>query len=131
MRFYIEGHSKSIKSVGLTNALRNLKKIPDRLNRIGQVITAEIGRNLSGRILQRRSGDLYNSWEWQVTAKNAGWDLVIGSDVIYARIHEFGGWTGRDHHTRIKKSRYVSRAITAKRTQVRRILRGFVAKIFR
>lgn len=130
MRFYIRGHSKGVKSVALANALRNLGRIPDQLGRIGSVVTTEIRRNLSGRVLQRRSGKLHDSWTWQIAAKSAGWVLTIGSDVIYARIHEFGGFTGAGHRTRIKKSRYVSRAVIAKKAQIRRLLRDFLTRIF-
>lgn len=129
LRIYSKTIPRGFKSVALENALRNLGKIPEQLGKIGSVVTTEIKRNLSGRILQRRTGRLHDSWEWAVSALNAGWRLVVGSDVVYARIHEFGGWTGKNHRTKIKKTRYVSRAIIAKKTFVRRILRDYAAKI--
>jgi phage gpG-like protein len=114
----------------LTAALANLGKLPLQLAKIGDLITGEIKRNVSGRILKRRSGDLYNSWQWAVEAINRGWRLIIGSDVVYARIHEFGGWTGANYATKIKKTRYVSKAVMKKKTAVRRVLRDFTAQIW-
>lgn len=131
IKFYTRAIPTGFKSPALSAALRNLGRIPEQLGKIGAAITAEIKRNLSGRILNKRSGKLYDSWEWEVTAANAGWRLIIGSDVAYARIHNFGGWTGKNHRTHIRKSRYVDRAVIAKKNQVRRILQDFVANITR
>ena len=122
---------KQFKSVALVAALRNLGRIPDQLVEIGKILTVEIKRNLSGRILQRRTGALHGSWDWAISAANAGWRLAIGSDVVYARIHELGGWTGKGHRTKIKKSRYVSRAVIAKKSQVRRVLRDYTMRMFK
>lgn len=111
--------------------LRNLGRLPEELGKVGSAITTEIKRNLSGRILNKRTGKLHDSWAWEVGAKNAGWILAISSEgVPYARIHEWGGMTGRGHKTKIKKSRYVSRAVIAKKEQVRRILRDYISKMF-
>ena len=122
---------KRFKSVALTAALRNLGRIPDQLADIGKILTTEIKRNLSGRILQRRTGALHNSWGWEISTASAGWRLAIGSDVAYARIHELGGWTGKGHRTKIKKSRYVSRAVITQKTHVRRVLRDYTMRMFR
>ena len=130
LRIYSKASPRGFKSQALHNALRNLGKLPTALGKVGEVITGEIKRNLSGRVLKRRSSKLYDSWSWMVSALSSGWELVVGSDVAYARIHEFGGWTGRNHATKIKKSRYVSRAVIAKKTHVRRILRDYTANIF-
>jgi len=126
----IKGNPKGFKSSALAAALRNLGRLPEQLGKVGIAITAEIKRNLSGRILQRRTGRLCDSWDWIIRARNSGWDLVIGSDVVYARIHEFGGWTGAGHRTKIKRTRYVSRAVLAKKVQVQRILRDYIARLF-
>ena len=130
IRFYSTTHPKSFKSPVLETAIRNLGKLPTELAKIGTAITSEIKRNLSGRILQRRTGALHDSWNWAISAAQKGWDLVIGSDVAYAAIHEFGGWTGKGGRTRIRKTRYVSRAVLKKKTAVRRILRDYTANIW-
>jgi len=121
---------KKFKSPALTAALKNLGRLPEQLGRIGYTLVNEIQRNLSGRILQRRTGRLHDSWEWHVFSTNNGWELIIDSDIVYARIHEFGGFTGRNYATKIKKSRYLSKAMIAKKTQIRRIMTRYVSKIF-
>jgi len=123
-------HPKKFKSVALEAALKNLGKLPFQLAKIGSAVTGEIKKNLSGRILQRRSGDLHDSWIWEINPTTKGWDLVISSDIIYARIHEFGGFTGRNYATKIKKSRYVTRALLKKKGQIRAILRDYTARLF-
>jgi len=130
LKVYSKANPKGFKSPALENALRNLGKIPEELGKIGTVLTAEIKRNSSGRVLQRRSGKLHDSWEWLVSAVNRGWQLAVSSDVIYARIHEFGGWTGKNHATKIKKSRYVSRAIIAKKARIQRITHDYITGIW-
>lgn len=35
---------------------------------------------------------------------------IAGKSIPYARIHEFGGWTGRGHHTYITGKHYMQRA---------------------
>ncbi len=122
---------KGFKSLMLKKMLNNLPKIPKELAKVGKAINDEIKRNLSGRILQRRSSDLYNSWQWAVSAHNSGWRLIIGSDVVYARIHNFGGFAGRGHKTKIKKTRYVDKAVLKKKVAVRRIMRNYILRIAR
>lgn len=127
----IRATPKGFRSIALENAIRNYGKLPNELAKIGRIVTAEIKRNLSGRILKRRSSDLYNSWDWAITAQNRGWRLAIGSDVVYARIHNFGGFTGRGHRTKIRKTRYVDKAVIAKKEQIRRLMRDYVTTITR
>ena len=97
---------------------------------IGSLVTDAIRKNSSGRVLQRRSGRLEESWIWKVQAIKAGWELAISSDAPYARIHEWGGFTGRNHTTKIKKTRYVTRAVLEQKARIRRILRDYVARLF-
>lgn len=129
--FYTSTFPKGFKSKALTNALRNLGKLPEIMGKLGETLTKVIRRNLSGRLLNKRSGKLHNSWNWLVTAYNRGWRLVLSSDVVYARIHEFGGWTGRDHATKIKASKYVQRALVKKRKQITKLFRDYIVKITR
>ena len=131
LRIYSKAIPKGFKSPALENALRNLGKIPEQLAKVGSAITGEVKRNISGRYLQRRSGKLYDSWEWEVQAASLGWRLTVGSDVAYARIHNFGGFTGKGHRTKIKKTSYLDRAVLAKKEQVRRILRDYMAHLTR
>lgn len=131
MKIYTKTHPKGFKSPALKNTLRNLGELPYKLGQVGSAITGEIKKNLSGKILHRRSGKLYESWEWEIDKTTHGWRLLISSDVAYSRIHNFGGFTGRNHATRIKKTRYVDRAVIAKKKQVKTILQNWVGSITR
>jgi len=119
------------KSKALDNAVRNLGKLPVQLNRIGALITKAVKRNLSGRILNKRTGKLHDSWQWQISAENSGWSLTVGSDVVYARIHNFGGFTGAGYRTKIRKTRYFDKAILTTKSHIRRLLRDFIVRITR
>jgi phage gpG-like protein len=55
--------------------------------------------------------------------------MAIGSDVVYARIHEFGGWTGRGGNTPIKASQYVTKAVDRHRKTIERLLQEFVHRM--
>ena len=121
---------KKFKSPALEAALKNLGQLPYQMGLIGSLVTDAIRKNSSGRILQRRSGRLEESWEWRLQAIKAGWELVIASDAPYARIHEWGGFTGRNHATKIKKTRYVTRAVLKQKPRIRRILRDYISRLF-
>lgn len=124
--------SKPIKSRKLPNAVRELGKLPASLDKIGVTVVREIRRNCNGRYLKRRSGDLRNSWEHSVKKmSNLGWRLAVESDIAYARIHDLGGRTGRQHKTKIRKTSYATRGWLAKRSQIKRIMKDFQTRIFR
>jgi len=55
------------------------------------------GKGGSSDLLTSRSGDLLNSVLQSIEAKTDGRSLTvsIGSDLKYARIHEYGGFAGR------------------------------------
>lgn len=130
LRFYTKLSPKGFKSPALGAALANLGKLPLQMAKIGDMLTKEIKLNLRGRILNMRSGRLHDSWAWLLSAINSGWRLVVGSDVVYARIHEFGGWTGRGHATRIKASRYVSRSLIKKQKRIRSVMDNYMTKLW-
>ena len=118
------------KCPALQIALRKIGQLPAKLGQMGFLLTREIERNLSGKILQRRTGRLWSSWTWEVNVANAGWKLIVGSDCVYARIHEFGGMTGRGHKTHIPARGYVSSAINKTRREIDDVLNTFVSRIF-
>ena len=131
LKISIKGTPNSFKSVALENALRNIGKLPLLMAKIGSNVTEEIKRNLSGRVLQKRSGRLHDSWTWNIAASNAGWTVTILSEgVPYARIHEFGGWTGRGHQTFIPARYYVSLAVQKQVKNIVKLLKNYMARIF-
>lgn len=65
------------------------------VNRFSRDTLADIGANLSGKVLKRRSGKLASSIPRSSGIKQSGIDFTItfGSDMEYAAIHEYGGVT--------------------------------------
>lgn len=116
-------------STALPNALRNLSKLPRRLEALGKLLTNEIKDNLSGRVLNARTGRLRGSWDFRVAAANRGWRLEVGSSVVYARIHEYGGWSGPGRSVRTPARRYVSLALRAKKEAIDKLLRDYIVNI--
>lgn len=57
----------------------------------------------SGRLILIRSGRLKNS----ITQAISGNALTIGTNLIYARIHQFGGKAGRGHRATIPARPYL------------------------
>ena len=79
---------------------------------VSRMLQRSININLSGRVLHRRSGDLLRSWQNRKVANiPGGWRASIWSSWPYARIHELGGMTGRNHATRIPARPYVWTAL--------------------
>lgn len=123
------------KNAGLERIRRATSPAIGRtLEKIGFEIDKEIIKNLSGRVLNVRTGRLRSSW-WNpgaVTQRvTGGWRMSLGSDVVYARIHELGGMTGRGHRTRIPRRPYMRPAIISQREKIQQAFRGMFLTIRR
>lgn len=127
--FKIRVTPRRFRSKRLIGSLRKLGGLEAVVHRVGKRLRAEVRRNLSGKILQRRTGKLWSSWDFRKVALSDGWRVVVGSDVVYARIHEKGGMAGRGHRTRIPKRRYATRALVAQKDNIRKAFRKFLAKV--
>ena len=101
------------------------------MEKLGTVIVKRIKRNLSGRILHKRSGDLHNSWDFVHFMTSKGWTMVAGSDIPYARIHDTGGFAGRNHATKIPKRAYVRKSVVQEARRIRKIMAKFITRIAR
>lgn len=113
----------------LENMARRIRPLLEkRLSVIGRVVLREIKLNLSNKILHKRSGRLFDSWNFRVITDRLGYRLVLGSHSDYARIHDLGGWTGRNHASKIPARRYARKAFTAKKREIRRNMEGFLAE---
>lgn len=122
---------RKFKSKRMDAMFKRLGELPALMNKIGGTLTTKIKRNLNGRILQRRTGNLHDSWEWATEAFDKGWRVIIGSDISYARIHDIGGVTGRNHATVIPARRYVSIAFVETKKLIRKLGRDFLASVTR
>jgi phage gpG-like protein len=85
--------------VGADALAGRLEAMPRRLasalaqeaSRLGEELRAAVERNLSGGVLQQRSGRLASSIAMSVALSGGAVRATLGSDVPYAAIHEYGG----------------------------------------
>ncbi len=118
---------------------------------VGQYLWARVRQNLSGDILQLRTGRLRDSIQWEVISNDAGITARVFSDgsVPYSKIQERGGTTPPHmivvknaqalryemsggfrfslhvHHpgSKIPESMYIRRVLIQERTNVTRMIR--------
>ena len=110
------------------------KGLPKALDKVGELLAKQVHKNLSGTVLNVRSGLLRRSVEVEIkrTSKGMAVEIFVPLSVVpYARIHEFGGRTGRGGATRIPKRSYLTRALVQKKTSVRTIMKKFVSNLTR
>lgn len=108
--------------------------LPAALRKSSRVLKKQVKVNLSGKVLNVRSGRLRNSLEIEERATMGGHQIEIGYDlkrVVYARIHELGGFAGRGRTVKIPKRPYLRRALVEKKREIRTILRNFITKLMR
>jgi phage gpG-like protein len=58
---------------------------------LGRALYARVERNLSGAVLQRRSGRLASSIQVDIRRSDSAVSAVLKTDIPYAAIHEYGG----------------------------------------
>lgn len=56
------------------------------------LVLARVQDNLTGKILQRRTGRLRSSFSTDVVGQGMEIRGIVGSNLVYAPIHEFGGF---------------------------------------
>jgi len=113
----------------LRHALMWFNKLDGYLNRIGTAVLKEVRLNMQGRILHKRTGTLWKSWGFRLKTEGDIHSVITGSHCVYSRIHDAGGWTGRGHKTKIPKSAYARKALTAKKELIRKTMKDFLAKV--
>lgn len=120
---------------GLDRMQREMaQEIAATMSEIGDKILQDVQTNLSGRVLNVRTGRLRANVSRSVTADKNEVKLSIGTDlsiVPYARIHELGGWTGAGHRTKIPKRPYLRRALVENKDFIRRRLDKTIGKLTR
>jgi phage gpG-like protein len=82
----------SITGVGGLAALPQAlaDRLSQEIEQLGGVLRARIERNLSGVVLQRRTGRLLGSISVEAERVGMGASVTVGSDSPYAAIHEYG-----------------------------------------
>jgi phage gpG-like protein len=120
-----------IRMTGDAALVARLDSFPDRMHeRVVQIMTklgidlhAAVVANLSGIILQRRSGKLADAQTWRVDDAASEISAIVGfstADVPYGAIQEFGGTT-KAHLIEAKNAKALAftvggRLVFAKRT---------------
>jgi len=78
---------------------------------------------LSGEVLHVRTGRLWSSVTSSVSETMGGeMEGRVGSNVVYARIHELGGVTGRHHATTIPARPYLRPSAEEQIPEIRDVL---------
>lgn len=54
------------------------------------LLKSEVQNRLHDDVLQRRTGNYYRRISTEVKRQRGAWVGIVGTDVIYARVHEFG-----------------------------------------
>lgn len=116
---------------------RMAKKSPEAaakaINKSLLVIEKEVKGNLTNNILNVDTGRLRKSFG-VASANQANPRKLqgnIGSNVVYAKIHETGGQAGRDHKVRIPARYYFSKAIKASTSKINRIFSNAAGDIIK
>jgi len=105
--------------------------VEDILRKIGLAILSKIQMNMSGRILQKRSGRLFDSWGMNIAPSGQNEiELKISSDSPYGEIHDKGGMTGRGHKTRIPARYYYSKTPDDVLSRVDNMIKAKLDKIW-
>ena len=96
------------------------------LTRSGFILEAQIKDHLDNNILQRRTSRLYNSVNAQVNNVAGGLQLKVGPNVVYAAIHEFGGWAGKNNRVHIPARPYVFPAWDKKKDEIIAVIKRMI-----
>lgn len=102
--------------LGITRA-KMLAALKREITRIAIDVTATVkDKKLSGQVLKVQSGRLRRSINYRVTEGATGIEAKVGTNVEYARVHEFGfkGTVTVREHMRKAKSAYKVRQHTRK-----------------
>lgn len=102
------------RDLGVTRT-RLLADIKTEIRRVAVDLTAHVkDRKLSGQVLKVQTGRLRRSVNFKVTESATGVEARVGTNVEYARIHEFGfkGTVNVKEHMRKGKQAYTVRAHT-------------------
>jgi len=132
----------TIKVQGMKAAQRKLdrvkKAVPKEavraINKSLLLVEKEVKENLSGKILnvgKDRGGRLRRSFgvARQNLAKIGKLWGEIGSNVVYARIHELGGQAGRGLSVTLKARKYFSKAIKKAMPNIHKLLDRAIARM--
>ena len=116
----------SLTIEGSEELIRNLQKIDSDLR--GSVALEAVQEGAA--ILQYQgeqnapvlTSALKNSFRTESRIIGNGAVAEVGPHVVYDRIQEFGGYTGRGHKAKIKGKFYLTRAVEQKRGEIQKVM---------
>lgn len=109
MRIELVGADKLLARIeGITP--RMLLRVSKAVRKVTLMVEARTLQKLSGQVLKVRTGRLRRSINSKITDSPTGSAGTVGTNVSYARIHEFGGTT-RAHLIQAKNKRALSFAM--------------------
>lgn len=111
--------------------LRLRQKIRKPAERVMKHVLRNVRVNLNGKVLHRRSSNLYRSFTGKLTRIEGGYRVTIGSQVVYSKIHDTGGMAGRNRAVRIPKRPYFRLAFVMSQFFIRKQLKNYLAEVFR
>ncbi|KKN10687.1 hypothetical protein LCGC14_1034090 [marine sediment metagenome] len=118
----------------ITRAERNLGPlVEDTMVSICRYVLRRVQINMSGRILHKRSGRLYNAWGYEV--RPIGRDRIRGTigtlldNPPYDIIHDTGGQAGPNRSVTIPARRYYSRVPEEGNAQINRIIGNKIKRL--
>lgn len=76
-----------------------------------------------------KSGNLRRSITKAILPSSNGLAQAVGTDVVYAAIHEFGGMAGRNRSVRIPARPYFRPAIAQKQSTIKSIFERNIAQV--
>ena len=79
----------------------------------------------------KKTGTLKRSIKEDVRREGTGVRAVVGSGLIYARIHEYGGKAGRGHAVTIPMRQYLRPALEAKQREIFELVASRFGKLIR
>jgi phage gpG-like protein len=133
MKFEITGMTELGSYFATISANLN-QRLKEAGEKAGAVVVQETKMNLSGRVLQTRSGRLKNSIAFKMLAASKGWITSVGSitdNVPYAAIHEFGGFAGRNRKVKIPERSYLRKALADKINEITVIFERIIKQVLK
>ncbi len=127
------GRIKILGMKGVQGKLNRIKKkVPaeaaNAINKSLVVVDKEVKINLTGKLLNVQTGLLHRGWSIRLASvRNLSGKL--GTKVKYARIHEFGGRTGRGYKTKLRARHYLRAAVKSSTAKIHRIFDNALDKV--
>lgn len=114
--------SRRVTGTAISQYMRDAGREPKRRrpddNGPLRIVTGRLARSLTGA---RKAGNASEAIYEIDTDPTGGVRLTFGSRVPYARIHEFGGFAGREQQTYIPGRPYLNPALQDEEQQIRLI----------